>query len=133
LAEKFLAGDNVCYLLGDNIFFGHDLVKIMAQARTEIENEGGAYIFGYYVKDPERFGVVEFDQEGKVVSLEEKPLRPKSNFTVGMYFYDQEVVEIAKRITPSKRGELEITSVKRRIPKARETQGETFRPGLCLV
>jgi len=112
LAEKFLAGDNVCYLLGDNIFFGHDLVKIMAQARAEIENEGGAYIFGYYVKDPERFGVVEFDQEGKVVSLEEKPLRPKSNFAVvGMYFYDQEAVEIAKRITPSKRGELEITSV----------------------
>ncbi len=112
LAEEFLEGDSICYMLGDNIFFGHDLVRIMAEAREEIEKSGGAYIFGYYVKDPERFGVVEFDKHGNVLSLEEKPKRPRSNFAVvGMYFYDSEAVEIAKNVKPSDRGELEITSV----------------------
>ncbi len=112
LAEDFIGDDNICYLLGDNIFFGHDLIKIMAEARAEIEKDGGAYIFGYYVKDPERFGVVEFDTQGRVISLEEKPARPRSNFAVvGMYFYDPEAVEIARRVKPSSRGELEITSV----------------------
>jgi glucose-1-phosphate thymidylyltransferase len=112
LAEEFLNGDTVCYMLGDNVFFGHDLIKIMAEARTEIENNGGAYVFGYYVKDPERFGIVEFDKDGNVKSIEEKPKNPKSNFAVvGMYFYDSKAVEIAKGIKPSNRGELEITSV----------------------
>ena len=112
LGEKFLNGDYVCYMLGDNIFFGHDLPKIMNEAKIEIESKGGAYIFGYYVKDPERFGVVEFDEKGNVISLEEKPKKPKSNYAiVGVYFYDNEAVEIAKKIKPSERGELEITSV----------------------
>ncbi|SMP13913.1 glucose-1-phosphate thymidylyltransferase [Desulfurobacterium pacificum] len=112
LAEEFLNGDTVCYMLGDNVFFGHNLIKIMAEAKTEIENNGGAYVFGYYVKDPERFGIVEFDEEGNVKSIEEKPKNPKSNFAVvGIYFYDSKAVEIAKGVEPSNRGELEITSV----------------------
>ncbi len=112
LGEEFLNGEKVCYMLGDNIFFGHDLPKIMKEAKEEIEKEGGACIFGYYVKDPERFGVVEFDDRGNVISLEEKPPNPKSNYAVvGMYFYDNEAVEIAKNVKPSDRGELEITSV----------------------
>ncbi len=112
LGEDFLNGDNVCYILGDNIFFGHDLPRIMLEAKEEIESKGGAYIFGYYVKDPERFGVVEFDEEGNVISIEEKPKNPKSNYAVvGLYFYDNEAVEIAKNVKPSDRGELEITSV----------------------
>ncbi len=112
LGEDFIENDNICYVLGDNIFFGHDLPRIMLEAKKEIELNGGAYIFGYYVKDPERFGVVEFDGEGNVISLEEKPKNPKSNYAVvGMYFYDNMAVEIAKRVEPSTRGELEITSV----------------------
>jgi glucose-1-phosphate thymidylyltransferase len=112
LAEEFIGKDNICYMLGDNIFFGHDLPKIMAEARTEVEENGGACVFGYYVKDPERFGVVEFDEEGNVISLEEKPKKPKSNYAVvGMYFYDNEAIKIAKKVKPSDRGELEITSV----------------------
>ena len=112
LGEDFIEDDNICYVLGDNIFFGHDLPRIMLEAKKEIELNGGAYIFGYYVKDPERFGVVEFDEEGNAISLEEKPENPKSNYAVvGMYFYDNEAVEIAKRVKPSARGELEITSV----------------------
>ncbi len=112
LAEEFVGDDTILYLLGDNIFFGHDLPKLMKEAKEEIEKNGGAYVFGYWVKDPERFGVVEFDEEGNVLSLEEKPEKPKSNYAVvGMYFYDREAVEIAKRVKPSARGELEITSV----------------------
>lgn len=112
LAEEFIANDNICYLLGDNIFFGHDLIKIMEEAKREVEKNGGAYIFGYYVKDPERFGIVEFDNNGNVISLKEKPKNPKSNYAVvGMYFYDNSAVEIAKNVVPSDRGELEITSV----------------------
>ena len=112
LAEEFLYGDSICYMLGDNIFFGHNLPKLLEEAKKEIESDGGAYIFGYYVKDPERFGVVEFDEEGNVISIEEKPKNPKSNYAVvGLYFYDNEAVEIAKKVKPSDRGELEITSV----------------------
>ena len=107
--------DTVLYLLGDNIFFGHDLIKILEQAKKEVEKNGGAYVFGYYVSDPERFGVVEFDETGKVLSIEEKPKKPKSNYAiVGMYFYDSETVEIVKSVKPSHRGELEITSVNQR-------------------
>ncbi|GAQ94540.1 glucose-1-phosphate thymidylyltransferase [Thermodesulfovibrio aggregans] len=112
LAEDYIKDHSVCYVLGDNIFFGHDIIKIMKQAKEEIEKEGGAYVFGYYVKDPERFGVVEFDENGNVISLEEKPKHPKSNYAVvGIYFYDKEAVNIAKKVKPSHRGELEITSV----------------------
>jgi len=112
LAEKFIGDDTICYMLGDNIFFGHDLPKVMAEAKEEVEKNGGAYVFGYYVKDPERFGIVEFDEKGNVISLEEKPKKPKSNYAVvGMYFYDNTAIEIAKGVKPSERGELEITSV----------------------
>ena len=112
LAEDFIGDDNICYMLGDNIFFGHDLIKIMEEAKKDVEENGGAYVFGYSVKDPERFGVVEFDENGNVISIEEKPKKPKSNYAVvGMYFYDNEAVEIAKKVKPSDRGELEITSV----------------------
>ncbi|WP_457569111.1 glucose-1-phosphate thymidylyltransferase RfbA [Desulfurobacterium sp.] len=112
LAEDFIGDDNVCYMLGDNIFYGHNLVNIMKDAKREIEINGGAYVFGYYVKDPERFGIVEFDEKGNVKSIEEKPEKPKSNYAVvGMYFYDNRAVEIAKNVKPSDRGELEITSV----------------------
>ncbi len=112
LAEEFIGDDSICLMLGDNIFFGHDLVKIMKEAKEDIEKEGGAYIFGYSVKDPERFGVVEFDEFGNVLSIEEKPKKPKSNYAVvGMYFYDNKAIEFAKNVKPSDRGELEITSV----------------------
>ena len=112
LAEDFIGDDDICYMLGDNIFFGHDLVKIMTGAKSKIEENGGAYVFGYFVKDPERFGIVEFDNDGNVKSIEEKPKKPKSNYAVvGMYFYDNEAIEIAKNVKPSDRGELEITSV----------------------
>lgn len=113
LAEPYLKNQNcILYMLGDNIFFGHDLPKIMLSAKEEVRKEGGACVFAYYVHDPERFGVVEFDESGRVLSLEEKPKKPKSNYAVvGMYFYDSEVFEIAKSIKPSYRGEFEITSV----------------------
>ncbi len=112
LAEDFIGSDTIFYLLGDNIFFGHDLLKILSEAKKEVEESGGAYIFGYYVSDPQRFGIVEFDKNGKVISIEEKLKKPKSNYAVvGMYFYDNEAVKIAKNIKPSLRGELEITSV----------------------
>ncbi len=112
LAEGYVKGSKICYALGDNIFFGHDLVKILREAKEEVERDGGAYIFGYSVKDPERFGVVEFDSEGNVISIEEKPKKPKSNYAVvGLYFFDENAPEIAKNVKPSRRGELEITSV----------------------
>lgn len=112
LAEDFIDNDNICYMLGDNVFFGHNLPQIMEEAKGGIEKEGGAYVFGYYVKDPERFGIVEFDEKGNAKSIEEKPKNPKSNYAVvGMYFFDNEAVKIAKNVKPSNRGELEITSV----------------------
>jgi len=115
LAEEFIGNDTVLYLLGDNIFFGHDLIKILKEAKEEVEQNGGACVFGYYVSDPERFGIVEFDEEGRVLSIEEKPKKPKSNYAVvGMYFYDSDAVKIAKTVKPSQRGELEITSVNQR-------------------
>ena len=114
LAEKFLNGEPVCYMLGDNILYGHDIVKVLLEAKEDVERNGGAYVFGYYVKDPERFGVVEFNEKGQVTNIEEKPKRPKSNYAViGLYFFENEAVDIAKQVRPSQRGELEITSVNR--------------------
>lgn len=109
IGEKFIGDDNVCLILGDNIFFGQSFGRKLQQA---VENEQGATVFGYQVSDPERFGVVEFDESNKAVSIEEKPLHPKSNYAVtGLYFYDNSVVAKAKQVTPSARGELEITSI----------------------
>ena len=109
LGEEFIGDDDVCLVLGDNVFYGQDLTKILTDSR---ENLDGACIFGYPVKDATQFGVVEFDENNRVISIEEKPERPKSNYAVpGLYFYDNEVIEIAKNVTPSARGELEITSV----------------------
>jgi glucose-1-phosphate thymidylyltransferase len=112
LSEDFVAGDDVCLVLGDNIFFGHGLPDLLMGTRREIEKHGGAVVFAYWVHDPEKYGVVEFDEKEHVLSLEEKPKHPKSNWAItGIYFYDNRAFTIAKNITPSHRGELEITSV----------------------
>lgn len=112
LGEEFIGNDAVCLILGDNIFYGQGLDELIKSAKTQVEKEKMATVFGYYVSDPERYGVAEFDDKGKVISIEEKPTEPKSNYAVvGLYFYTNDVIQIAKDIKPSKRGELEITTV----------------------
>lgn len=114
IGEAFIGKDTVAMILGDNIFAGQGLTKRLKMAVDTAEAGNGATVFGYYVEDPERFGIVEFDQEGKAISIEEKPQKPKSNYCVtGLYFYDNRVVEYAKNLKPSARGELEITDLNR--------------------
>lgn len=112
IGEEFIGNDSVCLVLGDNIFYGQSFTAMLKRAVANVENEQKATVFGYYVNDPERYGVAEFDGAGNVLSIEEKPVCPKSNYAVvGLYFYPNKVVEVAKRIKPSARGELEITTV----------------------
>jgi len=137
LADAFIVGadfigdDRVCLILGDNIFYGNNLQEILQHA---VKNEGCATVFGYYVNDPERYGVVEFDDNRNVISIEEKPEKPKSNFAVvGLYFYDNDVVRIAKSIKPSPRGEIEITDVNREYLKAGKLQVELMGRGIAWL
>ena len=114
IGEKFIGKDAVALVLGDNIFYGQSFSKVLRSAAERTENEAGATIFGYYVRDPREYGVVEFDENGKAISIEEKPEHPKSNYCVtGLYFYDNRVIEFAKNLKPSARGELEITDLNR--------------------
>ena len=112
MAEEFIGNDDVCLILGDNIFYGNHFGTILRESVSEVQTEKNAIVFGYSVLDPERFGVVDFDNQNNVLSIEEKPKEPKSNYAVvGLYFYSNEVIKIAKTVKPSDRGELEITSV----------------------
>ena len=134
LGEEFIGTDDVCLVLGDNIFYGQGFSKILQSARKNVEENGKATVFGYNVNDPERYGVAEFDQNGNVVSIEEKPAAPKSNFAVvGLYFYPNDVIEVAKKIKPSERGELEITSVNEAFMKKNELKVELLGRGFAWL
>ena len=134
IGEEFIGDDSVCMVLGDNIFHGNGLDSMLVAARKRAEEDGLATVFGYWVSDPERYGVAEFDDEGKCVSIEEKPLQPKSNYAVtGLYFYPNRVVEVAKTIKPSARGELEITAVNQDFLNAGELKVDTLGKGFAWL
>lgn len=134
IGEKFIGDDSVCLVLGDNIFHGSNFAHMLRQAVEKAENENMATVFGYRVNDPERYGVVEFDAEGRAVSIEEKPEVPKSNYAVvGLYFYPNKVVEVAKNIKPSARGELEITTVNQRFLDDKELMVQTLGIGFAWL
>ncbi|MBR1641523.1 MAG: glucose-1-phosphate thymidylyltransferase RfbA [Butyrivibrio sp.] len=131
IGDKFIGSDSVALVLGDNIFYGQSFSKLL---RTVAARESGATIFGYYVRDPRAYGVVEFDENGKAISIEEKPEHPKSNYAVpGLYFYDNKVVDIAKNVKPSARGEIEITSINNEYLSRGELQVETMGRGFAWL
>ncbi|MDP4551667.1 glucose-1-phosphate thymidylyltransferase RfbA [Alkalihalobacillus macyae] len=131
IAEDFIGSDSVAMILGDNIYYGSGMRKILEKASRKIK---GATVFGYHVADPERFGVVEFNEAGKVISVEEKPKAPKSNYAItGLYFYDNRVVDIAKKVEPSNRGELEITSINEAYLKTEELEVELLGRGFTWL
>ena len=134
IGEEFIGDDNVALVLGDNIFYGQSFSRTLKTAVERIEQQKGATIFGYYVRDPREYGVVEFDENGKAISIEEKPEHPKSNYAVpGLYFYDHDVVEIAKNVKPSARGEIEITSVNNAYLERGDLYVETMGRGFAWL
>lgn len=134
IGEEFIGDDSVCLVLGDNIFYGAGFTKLLRESVQNVERDGKSTVFGYYVNDPERYGVAEFDAEGNCLSIEEKPEHPKSNYAVvGLYFYPNSVVEIAKNIKPSARGELEITTVNQEYLKRGELKVQTLQRGFAWL
>ncbi len=134
IGEEFIGGDSVCLVLGDNIFYGGGFTGLLRQAVKDAEENAKATVFGYWVNDPERYGVAEFDADGNCLSIEEKPQNPKSNYAVvGLYFYPNKVVEVAKHIKPSARGELEITSVNQRFLSDGELKVQVFTRGFAWL
>ena len=134
IGEEFIGSDSVCLVLGDNIFYGQSFTRMLNEAVRMAEVEQKATVFGYWVSDPERYGVAEFDKEGNVLSLEEKPEEPKSNYAVvGLYFYPNKVVEVAKKIEPSARGELEITTVNQEFLKDQELKVQLLGRGFAWL
>ena len=134
IGENFIGNDSVCLVLGDNIFYGQSFTSMLKEAVHTAEEEKKATIFGYWVNDPERYGVAEFDEEGTCLSIEEKPEHPKSNYAVvGLYFYPNKVVEVAKNIKPSPRGELEITTVNQRFLNDKELKVQTLGRGFAWL
>lgn len=134
IGEKFIGDDSACLVLGDNIFYGHGFTEMLSEAVRTAEKENKATVFGYWVSDPERYGVAEFDKTGNVLSLEEKPIDPKSNYAVvGLYFYPNKVVEIAKNIKPSARGELEITTVNQKFLEDQELKVQLLGRGFAWL
>lgn len=134
VGEKFIGNDSVALVLGDNIFYGQSFTKTLTSAYKTIDSEGGAVIFGYYVKDPTAYGVVEFDKNGRALGIEEKPANPKSNYAVpGLYFYDNSVIEIAKNVKPSARGEIEITAVNNAYLEKKQLKVEILGRGMAWL
>jgi glucose-1-phosphate thymidylyltransferase len=134
IGEKFIGTDSACLVLGDNIFYGQNFTSMLEQSLKDAEKNNMATVFGYYVNDPERYGVAEFDKDGKVLSIEEKPKEPKSNYAVvGLYFYPNKVVEVAKNIKPSTRGELEITTVNQEFLKAEQLKVQLLGRGFAWL
>lgn len=134
IGEKFIGNDSVCLILGDNIFYGQSFTRMLKEAVRAAEEENKATVFGYWVNDPERYGVAEFDNQGNVLSIEEKPAQPKSNYAVvGLYFYPNKVVNIAKNIKPSARGELEITTVNQYFLSEKELKVQLLGRGFAWL